>query len=665
MPTSTSPAFDAVTIAVYVLVLLIPGLATGLAVGLRGWVLAAMAPLFTYAIGGLAGPWYAAIGVPFNVGTFLVATVLFTGVAFGLRWLTVRRYRAKHDGARPVVEALWARHGHLAVLACLLLATAVGLYTVFHGLGKLNSIAQGFDAVYHANGIRYITDTGDGSLFGTGQTNWYGDAAGVFYPNAYHLIGAIAYQLTDASIPSILNSNTVLLPGLLALSLVAVVREFRGRAVLAGAAALVAVAPATALYESMDRGPLLPFLLGLAFTPLGAVALHRYLTRPAADTGFVFVVAAVGLLTVHSSTLFAGILFALPMLIQRWLNAATPKRRTIGRDLLALLPMAVASVLVAWLQLFGALGLASGNVPYWGWPPEGKASTALGSLLLFQHFEANPQVWLAAALFLGLVFFARLNGLRWIGGTALVVGIFYIAVSSATDSELVKALSRPWWDDPFRFISMAAVPLCLIAAHGLAETQSWLRDRIEALPKLPPRVKGAPWLAAGLAAVVLVGFAGVSKGLYTRSNTALVAPGYTRPDKHDMPVSADEAQAMLELGKRAKPGEWAMNDRFDGTVWTYAISGVRTVAGHFDEAVPPSDALLLGDHFREYDTNPKVRDAVRRLNVRWVIVGRGGYPAHHPRQEGLIGLDTLPFLELVYRNADASVYRLKPEPGQP
>ncbi|MEU4252777.1 DUF6541 family protein [Amycolatopsis sp. NPDC026612] len=624
------------SVGIAIFVIAVPGLLAGLAAGLRGWALAGLAPLLSYAIGGLTGPWTAAVGVSFTPLTYAGSTVAFTAVAFGARRLTVRR---RPPAPEP---GLWAQRGHLAVVACLLFAAAIGFSATLLGLGHLGVLPQGFDAVYHGNAVRYIADTGDGSLFGTGHVNWYGDAAPVFYPNAYHLVAAVTYRLSGASIPETLDANTVLLPALLALSLVTLVREFRGRAVLAGAVALTAVTPVMGVYESMDRGPLLPFALGVTLTPLAAVALRRYLDRVAPDTGLVLVLAAVGLLCVHSSTLFGGLLFAGPLLVHRWLV----ERRRLGRDLLALLPIAVVSLLVAWLQLFGALGLATSTLPYYGWPSEYRASTALGALLGFQHFEAHPQVWLSVALFLGIVFFARAGELRWIGLTAAVTGLAYLAVASS-NAPLVMALSRPWWDDPYRFFSMAAIPLSVLAAHGLASTQAWLRDR------LPSRVP-----SAALAVVVLLGFVLLSNGLYVRSNGAQVSLGYHAADPSTLRVTPGEESAMAELGALAKPGEWAMNDRFDGTAWTYALTGIRTVAGHFDETSPPRDAVVLANRFRDYSTDSEVRAAVRRLNVRWVILGKPSTEPGKPYQPGLVGLADEPFLTEVYRNPDAVIYRL-------
>ncbi|MEA5367628.1 DUF6541 family protein [Amycolatopsis sp., V23-08] len=625
------------SVAVAIVVIAVPGLVTGFAAGLRGWALAGLTPLLSYAIGGLTGPWTAAVGWSFTPLTYALSTVVFAAIAFGVRKLTVRRWAPEPE------PGLWARRGHLAVVACLLFASAVGVYATLLGLGHIGALPQGFDAVYHGNAVRYIADTGDGSLFGTGHVNWYGDAPPVFYPNAYHLLAAVTYRLSGTSIPETLDANTVLLPGLLALSLVTLVREFRGRAVLAGAVALTAVAPVMGVYESMERGPLLPFALGLTLTPLGAVALRRYLERVAPDTGLVLVLAAVGLLCVHSSTLFGGVLFAGPLLVQRWLGGW----RRIGRDLLALLPIAAVSLLVAWLQLFGALGLANSAVPYYGWPSEWRATTALGALLGFQHQEAHPQIWLSAALFLGIVFFTRAGALRWIGLTAAVTGLAYMAVASS-NAPIVMALSRPWWDDPYRFFAMAAIPLCVLAAHGLASTQAWLCSRI---PRLP---------AVAVAVVVLLGFVLLSNGLYYRSNGARVSTGYQAADPSKLRVTPGEAAAMEELGRLAKPGEWAMNDRFDGTAWTYALSGVRTVAAHFDETFPPSDAILLANHFRDYATDPSVRAAVQRLNVHWVILGKPSTEPDKPYQPGLIGLAGEPFLREAWHNSDSVIYRLQP-----
>lgn len=611
------------TIFITLLVIFLPGALIGALAGARGWLLAGLSPVLTYCVAGLAGPWYALVGIRFTVTSFLAATAVFAAFA----WLLGRGPHRDHQ---------WDRRGHLAVLACLLAASAAGARTVLLGIGRIDAVPQGYDAVYHGNGIRYIAETGDGSLTGMGTLNWYPN--GLFYPNAYHLIGSLIYRLTGAGIPEVLNTGSVLLPGLLALSMVVLVRRFRGRAVLAGAVALVCVAPVTLLYESLDHGPLLPFLLGLALTPAGAVALAEYLRRPGRDTGFLLAAVALGLLTIHSSTLFGGLLFALPLLVRHW------------RNLLKLLPVVAGWVLAGWLQLTGAIGLASGALPYNGWPTETTTNKAVGVVLTFQNTEPHAQLWLAAAVLGGLIAWRRLGELRWIAASALLTGLLAVVVLSM-GNPLVKAISRPWWNDPHRLIALSALPLCVIAGHGLAEVQRYLRDRFS--------------LAPAFAVLTLATFYVASNALYTVSNAAVIEPGYGPHDgigEDDLPVSHAEKEAMLALGKLAAPGDWAMNDRADGSAWTYAISGVRTVAAHYDPALPTPEYVLLAAHFRDYATDSRVREVVRGMRIRWVILGRGGFPHDAPREPGLVNLDGLPFLRVAYRNADAVVYQLLPTP---
>ncbi|NKE58827.1 hypothetical protein FXN61_19240, partial [Lentzea sp. PSKA42] len=72
MPTEASLLLTMATIGTYLAVLWLPGGLAAAAAGVRGWALAASAPVFTYLIAGLAGPWLWKIGIPFNIWTFLL-----------------------------------------------------------------------------------------------------------------------------------------------------------------------------------------------------------------------------------------------------------------------------------------------------------------------------------------------------------------------------------------------------------------------------------------------------------------------------------------------------------------------------------------------------------------------------------------------------------------
>lgn len=683
------------TIVVTLLVILLPGLVVGLAAGLRGWLLAAGAPLLTYAVGGLTGPWLDEAGLPFNAWTFAAATGMFAAVAAGVAALGRRRARWS-PALAPPEPTPWRPRAHAAVVGCVVVGAVAGGYAALQGMGRLDAIPQDWDAVFHANGIRLIAESGNGGLYAMSELNKYGDGAALYYPNAYHLIAAVAFTLTGAPIPAILNASSVLLPGLVALSLVAMVREFRGRAVLACSVALLAVAPATLLYASMARGPLLPFLLGLALLPVGAAVLRRFLDQPAPGTGLVLALCAAGLLAIHPSMLLSCVLFGLPMLGQRWFGGTL---RRVGADLAALAVVAVVAAALAVPQLLGALQRPAAD-GLMQWPVTHDVNSAVGALLVFQHTEPHPQVWLTVALALGIVFCGRLGALRWVAGSAVLFGGLWLVVATS-EAAIVVELSQPWWNDPWRFIALATLPLTVLAANGLAETQAWLRDRLTAVRRERSAVSGSRARLAGAAAaaIVLLAFAVVSNVLYTGYNATVVSTGYRasgpwmparevrvpaqdvwvpalgvqvpahqvgvpahqlRLPAEQVRVSDDEVRAMHQLGKLAAPGDWAMNDRFDGTVWTYAISGVRTVAAHYDTVRLSDDAYLLDEAFRRYPEDPAVRAAVERLNVRWVIVGKHGFIRDKVRAPGLVGYDDLQFLTKVYENPGAAIYRLTP-----
>ena len=169
--------------------------------------------------------------------------------------------------------------------------------------------------MFHANGIRYIADTGDSSLVGMGTVNWFEDGVQVFYPNAYHLVGALVLRLSGADVPTVLNAHALLLPGMCALAVVALVHRFGGGAVLAVAAAACSVA-VTSFYDMLWRGPLLPFATGVALLPLAAVLLADLLDAtgggPGPRAGLLFAAALVGLISLNPAVLFSAVLFALP-----------------------------------------------------------------------------------------------------------------------------------------------------------------------------------------------------------------------------------------------------------------------------------------------------------------------------------------------------------------
>jgi hypothetical protein len=676
-----SPA-DAGLLGACLLVLWLPGGLLAAVAGLRGWTLAATAPLLTYALAGLTGPWAAAVGIPFNPVTLAVVTLVVTGALAALRRFrrlpgtsakTTSKTKAKTTAEAGPERSPWSLAGNLAVAACVVAGTVAGAVAVLRGIGRLSVIHQDWDAPFHANGTRWIAETGDGGLFAMSHINWYEIPPGIFYPNAYHLVASVGYRLTGAEVTSVLNAHLVLLPGLAALTLATLVRAMNGRAVTAGCTALVAAAAGSMTYDLIWRGPLLPFAIGITLTPLAVVLLARYLDRPSIVDGVLLTLGAAGLLSLHSSTLFGAILFALPYVLYRWWTS--PAR--LRREPLLALPVAVAGALITLPHLLGAIDVASAYPPM-NRPADLTTITAVGSIATFQHggvlefldepvrvatkqsliwtYERSllaPQLWLGLALLLGVLTAPRLGVLGWLLGSAgLLGGLFVLA--SCYEANWINEITRPWWNDRFRLAALTVVALCPLAGHGLAEAQRLLvRLAAPLARRLPAARVGVPAAMAGLVVAVLVIGTG---GLYVDINAARVAAMH----RDGLTVTEHEEQAYRELARMVRPGERVMNDRGDGSPWMYSVAGVRPVAGHVDGLVIGPDAKLLAARFNAYDTDPAVRAAAERLGVRYAVVGKGFLRRVWRREPGMTRLDRVRALEKVYENQDAVIYRLTP-----
>ncbi|MFD2467310.1 DUF6541 family protein [Amycolatopsis silviterrae] len=655
-------------VATYLAVLTVPGGLIGRAAGVRGWALAGLAPLLSYAVTGLGGPWLAAVGLPYNVFTAAACTVLLAGVVYGIRRLCLLRGWISPGAEKPPV--VWSTRAHWSVAACVVVATALSIAVVLSARGGTTAVFQRWDTVYHANGIRYIADTGDGSLIGMSKINWYPD--GSFYPNGYHLVGSLVYQISGTSIPVTLNAITMPVAGIFALSMVALVRQMGGRAVFAGCTALIAAAATTGAYESVSSG-LLPYALGVVLTPLMVVSLQRFLVRPGIDTGLVLALTVDGLLVAHSSALFGGVLLAAPLVLQRWYRALRGLRvdgvpegrnglRVIGSDIVRTVPVMVVALALAALQILGAIGFTNSAYPYQPWNSNLPVMSALNMLGTFQQVLHEPQLWLTVLLAVGVLSFRTLGRMRWLILSAIGLSGLFVLVTSYGSAPLVISLSRPWWNDRFRLMALAAIPLCLLAGHGMAELQRWIARLIRSISWAKARPQVVSRLGIAAAAVVVAVTAVLTGGFYRTANATAVSFLYYNGPEGEVtpPVSPDEIAAMDFLGRMHIPAEEkVLNDRLDGTAWMYALTGVHPVAGHYDGGGPISpDAKYLSLHFRDYDLDQRVREAVRRLKVHHVLVGSGSIAKDAPLSPGLRDLRGSDFLRLVYDNPGAQIYTI-------
>lgn len=631
---------DGVVAALYVVLLLLPGGLIGLVARLRGWTLVAAAPLFGYAVTGIAGPLWTAVGLGWSPASWALGVAVVLAAAVGLRVVTRRR---EPPGPAPLPR--WSPAAQAGVALCTVLAVAVGIVVVMGGIRTLSAVPQDWDAVFHANGIRYIAETGDGSLSGMGRTNWYEPGApAVFYPNSYHLLAAVMLDLTGSTVPTVLNAHTIVVPGLLAVSLVAMVRRFGGRPVLAGASALTAVA-VTSLYDSLWRGPLLPFATGVALSPVLVVLALDTLDQPTLRRSLrrlaLFALGMAGLLCLHPSVLVGAVLFTVPAIVHRWLR----RPRAVPREAGTLLLGGVLAAAGCAAQLAGSISSAA-NLAVVTWPAELTVWGAVGDVVTFAHGMQHGQLGLTAFLVVGLLAYPRLGALRWVGVPALLFGALFV-VAAASDEPWAKTVTSLWWNDRWRLIALTAVPLCVLVGHGVATAQRVLADALT--NTAGPRV-----VAAGSTLVTLIVFVAATSGLYIARDQARMENNSGQGPA----VSPLEIAGMHAVAAIVPPGQRVLNDRGDGSAWLYALTGVPPVAGHYDEMHTGADATLLAERFNQYPTDPAVRAAAARLGVEYVQLDAGFLRTNASRSPGLTGLAEADWLTVVYRNPDLVLFRI-------
>jgi hypothetical protein len=402
-------------------------------------------------------------------------------------------------------------------------------------------------------------------------------------------------------------------------------------------------------YDVIWRGPLLPFAVGLVLVFAALIALRGYLDRPSVLSATPLILAAAGLLGLHPSILITVVLFGLPLLAQRWWHCT----RRAGVELALLAAPAVIGGALVLPHLAASLSAAD-SVAGFTWQQNRRSAYALGEVISFSTLHQYPQFWLFVFLIVGLIGFRSLGQLRWVPAAAAIFGALYI-LSAAYDTRWAHTLTSVWWNDKWRLAAIATMALLPIVAHGLSRTLDLVVARFVLPASRAITGQARPALAAATSFVVVFAvFFQVTNGGYAQRNIARTAPNYSL----GATVSAAELQAFRVLDRLVQPGERVMNDRFDGSGWVYALIGIRPVAAHFGLGGIGNAPELLARKFDSYDTSPKVRAAVERLNVHWVMVSPGFVRSWKERQRGLDELEQVDALELVYEEAGVRIYKL-------
>jgi hypothetical protein len=617
-------------------------------------VAVAVGPALTYGVVALAIIPFGAIGIPWNGWTALAALAAVCLLMTGLQ-LLLARYRDRDAEALGI-----SRWPAVVVAAGVLLGVLLIMWAAYRGIAHWQSIPSTWDAVWHANEVRFILDTGQASSTHMGELRNVETHQALYYPSVFHALIAVFCQLTGAAPTTGYTLSSVaasvwLFPSSAAMLTWQLLRPRTTQWRTAGVAATAAV-----LSASFTSLPYVEF--GVAAMPnLAAygVAIPTFVliisTLRHRDRIPLAVLALVGVLSVHLTGGFVVILF----LLAWWLLDALwhPVRGRLA-DALTLAGVALPTLLILAPQFLGVLKQAdiiSGHsFPSFKGAKQGLIDAVTQHTRHLNDFPTQYKLLALAAIGMAILLYKRVwwPTAVWL---LLIVAIVYSGAPSSFRGPIgntIGEFSQFFYNDPRRLSGVVAMLLGPMAGIGLFAIVVLLvagaRRLTEGFRKLP----GPVWISATAALLALT-------SVYTARHYFLphkVLFG----DKYDS-VIIDQRDLMAMAYLAALPGarDTLIGDsNVDGTAWMYAVADLHPLWTHYDfpqQTGPGYYRYTFWISARKGESDPKVVEAIKALNIRYILTSVPNVRGF-VTPEGLVSLDKSKSWALIYDNGGARIY---------
>ncbi|OBC02987.1 DUF6541 family protein [Mycobacterium sp. 852002-40037_SCH5390672] len=616
-------------------------------------VAVAVGPALTYGVVALAIIPFGAIGIPWNGWTALAALVVVCLLMIGLQ-LLLGRYRDRDAEARGI-----SRWPAVTVGAGVLLGALLIMWAAYRGLAAhWQTIPSTWDAVWHANEVRFILDTGQASSTHMGELRNVETHKTLYYPSVFHALTAVFCQLTGAAPTTGYTLSSVaesvwLFPTSAAMLTWQLLRSRTTQWRCAGAAATAA-----ALSASFTAVPYVEFGVAAmpnlaaygvavpAFVLITSTVRHRD-RIPAA------VLAWVGVMSVH----ITGGVIVLLFLVAWWLMDVVwrPVRGRLA-DFVALACVAALSGLILLPQFISVQGQEDIIAGHSFLTHLSKKRGLFDTV--FQHSrhlnDFPVQYGLIAVTAIGGVIFL-VKKIWWPLALWLVLVVVDVDAGNPLGGPIGAAagmFGEFFYKDPRRIsaaITLLLEPMAGIALFaivvGVVGVAKRVTGRFKALP--------APvWIAT--TAVLLVAATVLTGRHYLYRHLVLFG------DKYDsVMIDQRDLMAMAYLAKLPGAHETLIgNANTDGTAWMYAVADLHPLWTHYDypqQMGPGPNRYIFWAYARRGDSDPRVLEAIKALNIRYIYASSPtvrGFAV----PEGLVSLDKSKSWALIYDNGGARIY---------
>lgn len=629
------------------LLLVGPGAIIARCGGLHWPAAVAVGPALTYGAAAMAIVPFGALGLPWNAASALL-TVVVVAVAVTCLRVLLRRFAAPE----PDDSAVPPRGAGLLVAAGVALGAVLIWLAAARGLENWQSIPSTWDAVWHANTIRFILDTGQASPTHMGELRNIETHEALYYPSTFHAVAAVFAQVSGAAPATAYTVSSVavsswLFPVSAAVLTWQLLHSRTGPWSTAGAAATAAALSAsfTAVpYVEFDTASM-PNLAAYgvavpAFVLTTTTLAHR-------DRIPMAVLAVVGVFSVHIT---GGVVAVL--LVAAWWLVEALRHPVRGRlaDTVTLLLVGAPAVALLLPQFLGVLQQAEIIEGHSFVTHQGRKRALFDAVVQHtRHLNDYPVQWALIALAAagGVILLARRVWWPLPVWLLLVAAIVHSSAPFGGPVGVVTGtFSDLFYSDPRRL--SAVVTMLLSAPAGIA-AYTMVAAVVGRVSRLDPRLRH---ITAGAALLVICVVSAVH---YLPRHEVLFGEKYD-----SVIIDGKDLEAFAHLASLPGARDTLIaNANTDGTAWMYAVSGLHPLWTHYDYPVqqgPGYHRFIIWAYADDADTDPRVAEAVAALNIRYLLVStpvvRG-----FVMPDGLASLDKSRSWEKIYDNGEARIYQ--------
>ncbi|GJO38446.1 membrane protein [Mycobacterium marinum] len=625
------------------------------------WPIAiAVGPPLTYGVIALAIVPYGALGIPWNGWTALLALAVVAAAVTGFQ-LLLGRFRDKEAEARGV-----SRGPALTVAAGVALGTLFIAWAAYRGIPHWQSIPSTWDAVWHANTVRFILDTGQASPTHMGELRNVETHALLYYPSVFHGLTAVFCQLTGAAPTTgyTLNSLAAAIWLFPVSAATLTWRAMRGHLTewrTAGSAATAA-----ALSASFTALPYVEFgtaaMPNLASYGVAVPAMVLITSTPRhRDRIPIAVLALVGVLSVH----IAGGMVVVLLVAAWWLFEALwhPVRGRLA-DLATLAGVAAISGLIMLPQFISVEQQEDIIAGHSFLTYLSKKRGVFDAVFQHsRHLNDFPVQYALIALAAIGGFILLVKKIWWPLAVWLLLVVMNVNAGTPLGGPIdtvAGSLGEFFYNDPRRIAAATTLLLMLMAGVALF----WIVTLVVTAARgLTNRFRPLPqpfWVSVTVA--LLLGVCLVSTWHYFPRHRFLFG------DKYDsVMIDQKDLDAMAYLATLPGARDTMIgNANTDGTAWMYAVAGLHPLWTHYDYPVqqgPGYHRFIFWAYAGRGDSDPRVVESIKALDIRYILTSSPtvrGFAV----PDGIVSLENSPSWKKIYDNGGARIYEWRGKTAQ-